>query len=74
MTKPLAPYSTTTLTMTNDLINMKSQGIKFSELPPEQRPYDVKEVRKHFIRDVVNYRVQHDYVSNALLFYFLCLA
>lgn len=66
MTKPLDPYSTATLTMTNKLIDMKSRGIKFEDLPPEQRPYNVKKVRNQFIHDVINYRVVHDYVSVVL--------
>jgi hypothetical protein len=61
MTKPLDPYSTTTLTMTNQLIDMKSKGVKLAELPPDKRPYDVKQMRNRFIHDVINYRILHDY-------------
>jgi hypothetical protein len=62
MTKPLDPYSDTTLTMTNKLIDMKSRGVKLSELPSDQRPFDLKKVRNQFIKDVINYRTINDYV------------
>jgi hypothetical protein len=33
-----------------------------SELPSDQRPFDLKKVRNQFIKDVINYRTINDYV------------
>lgn len=55
MTAPLDAYPKSTFSSHEELKLLKQEGFKFSEIPPDRIPYNPKEMRKLFVKEVINY-------------------
>ena len=62
MTKPLEKYPKETFSMIAQLREMKRNGISFKELPPEKAPFDVKETKKKFVKEVLQFKPNYGLV------------
>ena len=57
MTKPNESYSQETFRMPEKLSELKKKTSKLDELPPEEHPFDLKEVKGRFLNEVANFNV-----------------
>ena len=55
LTPPLQTYSKKTFEVSDKLKDLKRKGLKFEEIPDEEKPYDAKSMRNKFIKDIANY-------------------
>ncbi len=54
-THPLAKYPEETFRMNDKLKDLRKSGCKFDDLPEQEKPYDVQQVRKSFVKEIANY-------------------
>lgn len=59
MTKPQEAYPSETFRVQEKLRELKRTGSKLSELPHEERPFDMEETKSRFIEEVVKYNVTY---------------
>lgn len=57
MTKPNESYSEETFRMPEKLSELKKKTSKLEDLPPEEQPFDFKEVKGRFLNEVANFNV-----------------
>lgn len=55
MTNPKDNYPKETYQMADTLKSLKHKNVAFKDLPAEEKPYDEKQLKKLFIREVCNY-------------------
>lgn len=81
--KPREKYPKETYVIADKIRDLKNKGLKFGDIPPEERPFDVNKLRESFVHDVVLYqasylakpKVANDYKRiNAILFKYLMLS
>ncbi len=73
LTKPLDPYPEKTLKGVDKLNELKSKGYyKFEDIPEEERPYDVKQAKKEFIKEVIKYHPSYLATDVRRIIYILC--
>lgn len=52
---PLATYPDETFRMSEKLKELRQNGQKFEELPDEEKPFDLKHVKRSFMSEIANY-------------------
>jgi hypothetical protein len=55
LTRPNAQYPPVMYEVQAKLSNMRKKGLHFSDLPPEEVPYDLEATKKKFISDVIEF-------------------
>lgn len=55
LTNPKDSYPRATYTMAETLKEFKQKGLAFKDIPESERPYNEKELKRQFIREVCNY-------------------
>jgi hypothetical protein len=55
MTNPKDNYPKETYQMADTLKSLKHKNVAFKDLPDNEKPYDEKQLKKLFIREVCNY-------------------
>ncbi len=63
MTKPLDKYPEKTFTLVHELREYKRQGIKYKDLPKEKVPYNVEEIKKTFVDDIMHFKPNYSAVE-----------
>lgn len=78
MTKPQEAYPSETFRVQEKLRELKRAGSKLSEIPKEERPFDMDETKNKFIEDVIKYNVTYTmpvsnwFISMYLLLWLMC--
>lgn len=55
LTKPLDPYTPSTINMVYELRAMKKEGIKLKDLPKEEQPFDPVKIKQQFMKEVIQF-------------------
>jgi hypothetical protein len=56
MTKPQSKYSELTIKIPEKLIDKRASGKKYQDLLPEERVFDLEEVKHEFVENILNFR------------------
>jgi hypothetical protein len=70
MTKPLDKYPQETFDIPHKLHELKRKACKVSDLPKEEHPFDLDEVKDRFMKEIVNFTVTYKVASVSYFLFF----
>jgi hypothetical protein len=65
MTRPQDQYSKKMYRMNERLKDLKNYDIKIRDLPPAERPYEFKDIKAQFVKEVINFNPSYVLTSKA---------